>query len=267
MKKYFFWRIDLDSLILRQYLLKIYYKMKKIILSAFSVALAISASAQLNEKSVLFSNPNIRTESPKTLNVTPKNFTAERNSKLSKKRAGAQWMSYQDATSVSGTAAAVLYPMYPDSSLLVVPTPPNAPFHWWVHGLGTSFDPASTKFSNPDNPSYNLDFSIGNGNAFSIDSILVVGKYYREKNYTDTLIVEIAAAPGTGGTAANGTLLFAKDVWFYNNLNLTDSTLRFVTAQYDHLNNKISDNVTTKIVIKKVLGCCCFCRYYLRWFE
>jgi hypothetical protein len=226
--------------------------MKKILLLSLSVLTSIGMVAQqkterkVSENTEMKMNKSAAVMEKAQIDLAQKRAQQQSNAK--KTRSGAGWMSAQDAAFITGTSSAVLCPVYQDSTIRVFNANPVDSFHWWIHAVGTSFDPVSNHFYSPLNTGYDNVFQVSNTSAYSVDSIQVVGKYYRRayNNYTDTLIIEIAPS-----TATNVTTLQSKDEWYKINLNLSDSTLRWATPEYDNVNNNmVSPN---KIVIKKIL--------------
>jgi hypothetical protein len=210
--------------------------MKKILLTLSVLASLNAANAQLI-KNGSFIRP-IEGAVKKTNAIAPKNINSNK-----KTRSQSGWMSYQDAIFISGTSDNSLWPLYGDSSLLVIGTTSN--FNWWMHGMGTSFDPTSTKFKDVSFP-----FEVKKTDAYQIDSIEILGAYNRKpfNNYVDTLVIEIAST-GTPGC----TILQSASSWYGTNLGLADTTLRFATSAYNNTKNSMSSTVTGKVTIIKLL--------------
>lgn len=204
--------------------------MKKILL-ILAVFVAFNANAQFNNSSVFNSPTN---ETIKDNYREAYTGPVERISTPNKKtRAINGWMSYQDANFVSGLQSAGLWPVTADSNILSTAGTP--PFHWYVHGLGTSFDPTSQKFYDGA-----LGYvtpgggEIGPNNTFTIDSVQVVGAYRRRVNQTDQLRIEFST------TASSSLILgYPADAYWFNNYGLQDSTFSFASPQYDWANNKM----------------------------
>lgn len=215
--------------------------MKKILLILLMFA-GMQASAQLKDNML---NKPIKTLPESITHTDVKPADLKKTNKRT--RAGAGWMSYQDAIDAGFSVAAIL-PLTPDSNMYIPNGNPD-PFHWYLHMLGTSFDPTSEKFYNDPNNYYNT-FQVRSSDAYSVDSIAIVGAYTRNiASQDDQLIIEI-----THSMATNTTVLqSASNEFFVTNLGLTDSLIRWATPTYDYANNKMSDSVTGKITITKTL--------------
>ncbi len=203
--------------------------MKKILL-ILSVFVAFNASAQLNNSSIVTSPaPLVFDYNEAYLGPIEKMTPVNKRSRMI-----SGWMSYVDANFITGLQTATLYPVYPDSNLYIPNGNPN-PFNWYVHMLGTSFDPTSQKFYDGL-----LGYVPPGGGqiepttSFTIDSILVVGVYRRRVAQTDQMVVEI----GHTGTSSS-TILQYQGAFAFDNFGLTDSILRFATPEYDWNNNKM----------------------------
>jgi len=206
--------------------------MKKILL-ILAVFVAFQASAQLNSPSImLMDNPVLLNDYNEQFLGSMENFH-----RPTKNYRGSGWISYQDANFITGVQSASVWPIYPDSSLLSTQGTP--PFHWYVHNMGTSFDPHSRKLYDKI-LGYDPGYEIGINETFTIDSIEIAGFYRRRVSQTDQLIIEITH---TGD--ANATTLQSQDEWYLNNLGLLDSTLRFATPVYDYNNNKMQTPLAT----------------------
>lgn len=213
--------------------------MKKILL-ILAVFVAYNASAQFNNSSVITTTPSLK-------NTYREAYTGpvERLSTPNKKsRAINGWMSYQDANFITGLQSAGLWPVTADSNILSTAGTP--PFHWYIHALGTSFDPTSQKFYDGI-----LGYTppgggeIGQGDSFTIDSIQIVGVYRRRVNQTDQLRIELTTTAGGANTLQYGPAAFV-----FDNYSLSDSILRFATPEYDWANNKM---MTPDVTIMKTL--------------
>lgn len=165
------------------------------------------------------------------------------------------WFSFVDVNQTSSSASS-LYPIYNDSTLYVPGGTPS-PFFWYLHGLGVSFDPTSTTFTPPlTNTTITVlpDFAVTNTNAYSIDSIQIAGRYIRKPYNTgiDTLNIYIALAGGVSGPT--GTAIFSgKDVYYFNNLGIPDSTIRFADMVYDSVTNSIKTSSVPSVMKKTII--------------
>ena len=168
----------------------------------------------------------------------------------------AYWYSFQEENYTTSAYTSIT-PVYNDSSLLVsVADGASTPFNWYILGLGTSFDPTSVDFLpanivNPNVPA--TTFAIANTNAYSIDSIEIVGFYDRKpyNNYVDTLNIYVMAA----GPSITGTVLASlQNVYFLTNIGIPDSTIHYADARYDSVTNTIISSVVPGIIkIQKIL--------------
>jgi len=174
---------------------------------------------------------------------------------------GSYWYSYQEMNYLSAVASTGIFPIYNDSTTFI-PNGTPSPFFWYIQGLGTSFDPTSVTMSptgvqNPDITDLPT-FTITDTKAYTVDSIEIVGRYYRQdyNNYVDTLnIYVVAAASANSGTAQ----LFLKDEYCYTNLQIPDSTIHFGDAVYDTVNNRISSSDVPSVVkVQKILDAAAF---------
>lgn len=219
--------------------------MKKILL-LLSVFICVQASAQHNE--TIFTGPKTADNFSIAQDFKITQLSKQIKQRVAKKsRAGAGWMSYQDAISVTGLTSAGRFPLTADSNMYQPAGTPN-PFYWYLHLLGTSFDPTSARFYQDPNRYYN-GFEVTANDAFAIDSVNVIGLYERNRtNQVDTLIVEL-----TYSTATNAFDLQYQPDPFWASLGLTDSILRFATATYDNTGNKMSDSCNPKVTVRKIL--------------
>ncbi len=214
--------------------------MKKILLFALTVS-SLSAAAQ---SSVLFINKDAK--STPIQRITNLDRTQLRTVSQKHLRAAEGWMSYQDAVAEENVATFSVYPIMHDSNAQIVPAAPDLPFNWWVNGLGTSFAATSTKFANPVHPLYVQNFQVTANDAFTIDSVNVLGFYNRNLNSgTDSLWIELASSGNVGVT----NIQSGKSDWFNNNLGVTDSVIRWTSAAYDNVNNRMASNVVNKVSI------------------
>ncbi len=119
-----------------------------------------------------------------------------------------------------------------------------------LFGLGVSFDPASTAFSsNAVNQNFAIHHAVQSTDGYSIDSILVVGKYFRNVNFTDTLYIEILAGDGkTDDCYLNNS----KSADAFALLGSKDSVYRYATAKYDWTINSLSGSAQ-KVMVTKIL--------------
>lgn len=188
---------------------------------------------------------------PVTKKITPKSIRTKSNvaSKTTSAASG-EWFDFFAANyETGGTNTAGLIPSYPDSNLLVTPTT-GSPFHWWNHGLGVSFDPKSLYYSSlylgtTGAPS----FVVTTADAYTIDSIEIVGFYNRYKNYTDTLFIEIVSADDTGAY----NVIWSDPTIFSDGMS-EDSSLRASVPHYNYINNNISSAYTPHVkTITKIL--------------
>ncbi len=231
--------------------------MKKLFLLLAGGVSVIAANAQENQSVVLTHKNNIPGTLPFIKHAPMPKYAG---SNQAAKTTGSQsaWFSFADAAA-SGSLSAGLYPIYNDSSLYVPYGNPTG-FNWYIEGLGTSFDPTSARFT-PNgfqNQSYTYPqpaFGLSNKNAYTVDSVTIVGYYNRQSynNYVDTLNLYIAYTPSSG-TA----LLQNKNVYFLDNLSIPDSTFHVADAKYDTGANAISSTVSGLIKITKILDTTAF---------
>lgn len=166
-----------------------------------------------------------------------------------------EWFNFVEANNDGSVGVTFAYiPNYPDSNLIVVPTT-GASFYWWNHGMGISFDPTSLLYSSlyVGTSAPAPTFQVTATNAYSIDSVEIVGFYDRVKNYTDTLFIEIASTDDTGAYA-----LSIGDATLMGTYS-EDTFLRWATPYYDYMSNSISASHTPTVKkITKVLDLAAF---------
>lgn len=158
------------------------------------------------------------------------------------------WFNYAKAQFQDGVSNLNTYATYQDSSLKF-----STGTYLGFYGFGFSFDPTSRGYTvDAYNPAATVPFTVLPSNAYSVDSVEVNGFYQRNSPNTsvvDTLYVEVvvSATPSTFQLQFSGQ----PD-------NSDDGIARFNTALYDRATNKMSDSVTSKQVIKKILNAAAF---------
>lgn len=170
--------------------------------------------------------------------------------KTTDKNAG-EWFCFTDAQTQDQLSQAVIVPVYPDSNIKAYGGTP--PFFWYLHGIGSSFDPKSDKFTTlyvNANPVYpQPSFKVTNTDAYTVDSINIVGSYFRfhDNAVPDTLFIEVART-GTPGVS-NVTWSYGVPL-----ANRADSLLEVVEPTYSPERNAMDpDSVTQAIRIVKIL--------------
>ncbi len=230
--------------------------MKKLFLLLSAGFIVTAVNAQDNQSVVLTHGTNTPSSLPFVKHAPMAKYAGSAQAKQTSTQSA--WFSFADAAATLSVSAG-LFPIYNDSTLYVPNGNPTG-FNWYIAGLGTSFDPTSARFTpaafqNSNSTYPQPSFGISKTNAYSVDSVTVVGYYFRKpyNNYVDTLNIYVAYVPNT-----NATTLQAKDVYYLNNLNIPDSTLRFATAKYDSATNSISSSVGGLIKITKILNAAAF---------
>jgi hypothetical protein len=182
----------------------------------------------------------------------PVGYTTPSTANKSTDAINGEWFCFSDAIFTQGTSVVTVWPIYPDSTVRIYGT--NT-FNWYLHGMGTSFDPKSSKFSNNFGNSIPFfpqpSFTVAPSNPYIIDSIGIFGFYDRPlDNGVDTLDIYVVATPSPG--AFNITWTFNGDVTPY--WGRADSQLQVAMAIYDWQTNSFkSDSVTNVVKITKLL--------------
>ena len=170
--------------------------MKKLFLLLSVSSIALAAGAQSNSSIIFGAQSQKQAYNGGRANVmTTLHHSAAANT-ANKTTAGVNngWFSFADACD-DGTSAITrsFVTVSPDSNLLVASASPA--FNWWCHGLGVSLDPTSLYFNglyaNPNTSAPPI--SVSSTDAYTVDSVEVVGLYSRIKNHTDTLYVDIVS--------------------------------------------------------------------------
>ena len=221
--------------------------MKKLLL-LLAGSFAMASNAQ-DIKSVVFipTVKNLPLITGRTITSQPRH-----SSNLSAKTTSTQsaWFSFQDAKASSSSNVELVYGIYNDTSLVIHPTT-GTPFHNYIEGLGTSFDPTSTVFtpggflnSTPIYPQ--PAFGIDTSNAYRVDSFQIAGYYSRKpyNNYVDTLNIYVAVAPSTGVARFS----YNYNAYFANTLQIPDGKFHFATPTYDSTTNSIPVSAVPSVI-------------------
>jgi len=221
--------------------------MKKLLL-LFALGLTMSSVNAQEKQSIL--SPRAKDMAGLRLVQLPNKM--QQNANKTTDRINGEWFCFSDAQFVDQFSSSVLAPVYPDSNIKSYAG--NPPFYWYLHGMGTSFDPVSEKFYNNylnPNPQYAAPtFRVQAVNPYLVDSIQVIGQYFRHLNGSnvDTLYIEVVK------TNTPGTSLVT---WRYLGpiAGRPDSLLQVAEPVYSPQRNQIpSDSVPQVVRITKILN-------------